>query len=77
MHPTTPAGPLTPNALGALLGIAPVPAGWFVRRDLRERGHRPEDALWLVGAAGVGGLAGAKAWYVVTDPGAPSSRAPA
>ena len=62
-------GPVELSALGALVGVALIACGWFVRRDLQERGLPMEAAPWLVGAAAVGGIAGARAWYAVADPG--------
>ena len=57
-------GPFTLYAFGAMLALGLVGAWWFVRRDLADRGLQPDDALWLVAAAGIGGLAGARLYYV-------------
>jgi len=62
-------GPLTLNALGALVGVALVAAWWFVRRDLQERGLPPAAAIPLVGGGAVGGGVGARAWYAAANPG--------
>lgn len=64
-------GPFTLNAFGGMLGVALAVCWWFVRRDLQERGYDPSDALWLVGGGGVGGILGARAWFLATDPDAP------
>jgi phosphatidylglycerol---prolipoprotein diacylglyceryl transferase len=57
-------GPFTLHAFGGMLALGLVSAWWFTRRDLADRGFDPDDALWLVGAAGVGGLVGARLYYV-------------
>lgn len=64
-------GSVTLNSFGAMMAIALIAAWWFVRRDLEERGFDPEAAFWLLAGAGVGGVAGARLWYVATEPGAP------
>lgn len=64
-------GSITLNSFGAMMAIALITAWWFVRRDLDERGLDPEAAFWLLAGAGVGGVAGARLWYVATEPGAP------
>jgi phosphatidylglycerol:prolipoprotein diacylglycerol transferase len=61
-------GPVSLSTFGALMAVALVVGWWFVRRDLQERGWDPRAAIWLVGAAGLGGFLGARAWYAVTDP---------
>ncbi len=60
-------GPLVLNAFGAMLALAFVSSWWFTRRDLADRGFDPDDALWLVGAAGIGGLVGARLYYVADN----------
>jgi phosphatidylglycerol---prolipoprotein diacylglyceryl transferase len=60
-------GPFVLHAFGAMLALAFVSSWWFTRRDLADRGFDPDDALWLVGAAGIGGLAGARLYYVADN----------
>jgi phosphatidylglycerol---prolipoprotein diacylglyceryl transferase len=57
-------GPFTLHAFGAMLALGLVSSWWFTRRDLADRGFDPDDALWLVAAAGIGGLVGARLYYV-------------
>jgi len=64
-------GPFTLYSFGAMMAIALVVPWWFLREDLRDRGFDPEAAFWLVFGAGVGGIAGAKIWYVAENPGEP------
>jgi phosphatidylglycerol:prolipoprotein diacylglycerol transferase len=56
--------------VGFLLG------GWVIQSDLRRRGLDPDYAADIVVAAVIGGVVGAKLWYVVLtgDPGALFSR---
>lgn len=64
-------GPFTLYSFGAMMAIALVVPWWFLREDLRERGFDPANAFWLMFGAGVGGIAGAKVWYVLDNPGEP------
>src|SRR3954470_3749931 len=60
---------LTIQTFGLCLGAAFIVAGWIVARRLRELG-RPEDfAYSMVFAALIGGLVGAKLWYVAENGG--------
>ncbi|MFN8122423.1 MAG: prolipoprotein diacylglyceryl transferase family protein [Thermoleophilia bacterium] len=64
-------GPFTLYSFGAMMAIALVVPWWFLREDLRDRGIDPASAFWLMFGAGVGGIGGAKVWYVLDNPGEP------
>jgi phosphatidylglycerol:prolipoprotein diacylglycerol transferase len=66
-------GPFTLHALGAAIGLALVAAWWVVRRMLDEQGHDGAHALWLVGAAAVGGVVGARVYYLAEHAGEPGN----
>src|SRR3954447_19281448 len=60
---------LTIQTFGLCLGASFIVAGWIVARRFRELG-RPEDfAYSMVFAALIGGLIGAKLWYVAENGG--------
>jgi phosphatidylglycerol---prolipoprotein diacylglyceryl transferase len=61
-------GPLTFYSFGLMLALALVIAGWFMAEDLRQRGMDPGRAFELVLAAAVGGLIGARVYYVIDNP---------
>jgi phosphatidylglycerol---prolipoprotein diacylglyceryl transferase len=58
-------GPLTITGYGLMMMVAFLMAGWAIQLDLRQRGLDEEYAADLVLAAVVGGLIGAKLWYVL------------
>jgi phosphatidylglycerol:prolipoprotein diacylglycerol transferase len=58
-------GPLTITGYGLMMMVAFLMAGWAIQLDLRQRGLDEEYAADVVLAAVVGGLIGAKLWYVV------------
>lgn len=58
------AGPFTLHSFGAMVAISLIVPWWFLREDMRRHGFIPEQAFWLMTGAGVGGLVGAKLWYV-------------
>jgi phosphatidylglycerol:prolipoprotein diacylglycerol transferase len=60
---------LTIQTFGLCLGAAFLVAGWMVARRLRELGRNPELAYEMVFAALVGGIVGAKLWYVAENGG--------
>jgi len=62
-------GPFTLHSFGAMMAIALVVPWWFLREDLCDRGFEAESAFWLMLGAGVGGIAGAKLWYVADNGG--------
>jgi phosphatidylglycerol:prolipoprotein diacylglycerol transferase len=59
-----------------MLMVAFLMGGWLIARQLRERDLREDYAADIVAAAVIGGIVGAKLWYVALtrDPGALFSR---
>src|SRR5579862_4817870 len=60
-------GPLTLTGYGVMMMVAFVMAGWTIQLDLRERGLNEDYAADIVLAAVIGGLVGAKVWYVIVS----------
>jgi phosphatidylglycerol:prolipoprotein diacylglycerol transferase len=58
-------GPITVTGYGLMMMAAFLMAGWAIQLELRERGLGEEYAADIVVAAVVGGLVGAKIWYVI------------
>jgi phosphatidylglycerol---prolipoprotein diacylglyceryl transferase len=71
-----PLGPLEITGYGLMLMVAFLMGGWLIARQLRERQLREEYAADIVAAAVIGGIVGAKLWYVALtgDPDALFSR---
>jgi phosphatidylglycerol:prolipoprotein diacylglycerol transferase len=69
-------GPLEITGYGLMLMVAFLMGGWLIARQLREKNLREDYAADIVAAAVVGGIIGAKLWYVALtrDPGALFSR---
>jgi phosphatidylglycerol:prolipoprotein diacylglycerol transferase len=69
-------GPLEITGYGLMLMVAFLMGGWLIARQLRELDLKEEYAADVVAAAVVGGIIGAKLWYVALtrDPGALFSR---
>ena len=69
-------GPLEVTGYGLMLMVAFLMGGWLIARQLRERQLREEYAADIVAAAVIGGILGAKLWYVALtgDPRALFSR---
>ena len=69
-------GPLEITGYGLMLMVAFLMGGWLIARQLREKGLREDYAADIVAAAVIGGILGAKLWYVALtrDPGALFSR---
>ena len=65
MQPTIEIGPLTLQTFGLMLGLGFIAAGLVLARRLRELGRDPEYAYEMIFAALIGGLIGAKLWFVV------------
>ena len=61
---------------GVMMMVAFLVGGWLIAIELRRRGLREEYAGDVVAAAVIGGIVGAKLWYVALfrDPGALFSR---
>jgi len=70
-------GPLEITGYGIMMAVGFLMAGWAVQINLKERGLNPEYAADMVVAAVIGGIVGAKLWYVALtgDPAAFFSRA--
>ena len=69
-------GPLTVTGYGLMMMAAFLLGGWAMQRELRRRGLNEEYAADIVVAAVIGGIIGAKLWYVALtgEPGALLSR---
>ncbi len=69
-------GPLTVTGYGLMMALGFLLAGWVIQHELLERNMNPAYAADIVVAAVIGGIVGAKLWYVVLyrDPGALLSR---
>jgi phosphatidylglycerol:prolipoprotein diacylglycerol transferase len=69
-------GPLEITGYGLMLMVAFLMGGWLIARQLRENNLREDYAADMIAAAVVGGIVGAKLWYVALtrDPGALFSR---
>jgi phosphatidylglycerol:prolipoprotein diacylglycerol transferase len=57
-------GPLEITGYGIMMMVGFLMGGWLIDRDLRKRGFHPDFAADIVVAAVVGGVVGAKLWYV-------------
>jgi phosphatidylglycerol:prolipoprotein diacylglycerol transferase len=69
-------GPLEITGYGIMMMVAFLMGGWLIALELRRRGLAEDYAADMVAAAVVGGIIGAKLWYVALtrDPGALFSR---
>jgi phosphatidylglycerol:prolipoprotein diacylglycerol transferase len=69
-------GPIEITGYGLMMMVGFLTGGWAIQRELRRRGLNEEYASDIVVAAVIGGIIGAKLWYVVLtqDPGALISR---
>jgi phosphatidylglycerol:prolipoprotein diacylglycerol transferase len=69
-------GPLEVTGYGIMMRVAFLMGGWLIALELRRRGLAEDYAADIVAAAVVGGIIGAKLWYVALtrDPGALFSR---
>jgi phosphatidylglycerol:prolipoprotein diacylglycerol transferase len=77
IHPFKfPLGPLEITGYGIMMMVAFLAGGWLVTLELRRRGMAEDYAADIVAAAVIGGVIGAKLWYVALtrDPGALFSR---
>ncbi|HYF40553.1 MAG TPA: prolipoprotein diacylglyceryl transferase [Gemmatimonadales bacterium] len=57
-------GPLEITGYGLMLMVAFLMGGWLIARQLRENQLREDYAADIVAAAVIGGIIGAKLWYV-------------
>lgn len=69
-------GPLNITGYGIMMMVGFLVGGWLIDRELRRRGWYHDYAADITVAAVIGGVLGAKLWYVaaVGDPGALLSR---
>lgn len=58
-------GPLTFHSFGLMVALGFVAAGWFVSQDVKQRGLRSSLGLEIMVAAGVGGIVGARVYFLV------------
>jgi len=58
-------GPLSITGYGIMMMVAFLMGGWAIQLELRRRGLNEEYAADIVVAAVIGGLLGAKLWYVI------------
>ncbi|MEK6597091.1 MAG: prolipoprotein diacylglyceryl transferase family protein, partial [Gemmatimonadota bacterium] len=59
-----PIGPLTVTGFGIMMMVGFLVGGWLVDRELRRRELNVDYAADMIVAAVVGGVLGAKLWYV-------------
>ncbi len=57
-------GPLEITGYGLMMMVGFLMAGWVIQRQLRQRGLNEDYAADIVVAAVLGGILGAKLWYV-------------
>jgi phosphatidylglycerol:prolipoprotein diacylglycerol transferase len=67
-------GPLRLTGFGIMMMVAFILAGWAIQLELRRRGLEEEFAADIVFGAVIGGLVGAKLWYVALTGESPFSR---
>ncbi len=60
-------GPLSVTGYGIMMMVAFLMAGWAIQLDLRRRSLDEEYAADIIIAAVIGGLVGAKLWYVIVS----------
>jgi phosphatidylglycerol:prolipoprotein diacylglycerol transferase len=60
---------LTIQSFGLALGVAFLVAGWMVAKRLKELGRSPDFAYEMVFAALIGGVVGAKLWFLAENGG--------
>jgi phosphatidylglycerol:prolipoprotein diacylglycerol transferase len=60
-------GPFALYSFGALMAVAALTAAWVVHTELKRNGYAPELASTMVFAAVLGGLAGARALFIIED----------
>jgi phosphatidylglycerol---prolipoprotein diacylglyceryl transferase len=65
MQPEIDLGPLTLQTFGLMLALGFVASGWLITKRLAELGKPVDWGYEIVFAALIGGLVGAKLWYVV------------
>src|SRR4051794_41797831 len=63
-------GPLELTGYGLMMMVAFLMAGWAIQLELRQRALDEDYAADIIIAGGIGGLVGAKLWYVALTGGA-------
>jgi len=58
-------GPVELTGYGLMMMVAFLMAGWAIQLDLRQRGLDEDYAADIIIAGVIGGLVGAKLWYVL------------
>ncbi len=69
MHPEFHIFGLTIQSFGLCLGLSFLAAGWLVAKRLKELGRNVDFAYEMVFAALIGGIVGAKLWYLAENGG--------
>jgi phosphatidylglycerol:prolipoprotein diacylglycerol transferase len=64
-------GPLEITGYGIMMMVAFLMGGWLIAIELKRRGLAEDYAADIVAAAVIGGIVGAKLWYVALTPDAP------
>jgi phosphatidylglycerol---prolipoprotein diacylglyceryl transferase len=67
VQPEIEIGPLTLQSFGLMLGCAFLASGWIVAKRLKELGKPVDWAYEFLFGAVVGGIVGAKLWYVIEE----------
>ncbi len=57
-------GPLEITGYGLMMMVAFLMGGWLIARELKRRGLSEDYAADMIAAAVIGGIVGAKLWYV-------------
>jgi phosphatidylglycerol---prolipoprotein diacylglyceryl transferase len=60
-------GPLEITGYGLMMMVAFLMGGWLIARELKRRGLTEDYAADMIAAAVVGGIIGAKLWYVALN----------
>lgn len=58
-------GPFTIHSFGLMMALAFLASGWLLAREMGRRGLRPEVAWDIVLGAAIGGVIGAKIYYLL------------
>src|SRR4029079_14979954 len=67
MQPELHIGPITLQTFGLMMGLAFVVAGWLCGKFLKELGKPADWAYEMVFAALVGGIVGARLWWIAEN----------
>jgi phosphatidylglycerol:prolipoprotein diacylglycerol transferase len=60
-------GPITIYSFGVFMALAALSAARVVHSELKRRGYDPELASSMIFAAAIGGLIGARLWFIVGE----------